>query len=30
MTKDAKERGARKSDPKDDQRSKVPPVTQYK
>ena len=30
LTKDARERGARKSDPKDDQRSKVPPVTQYK
>ena len=30
MTKDAKERGARKSDPKDKMRSKVPPVTQYK
>ena len=30
MTKDAKERGARKSDPKDNQRSKVPAVTQYK
>ena len=30
MSKDAKERGARKSDPKDKQRSKVPPVTQYK
>lgn len=29
MTKDAKERGARKSDPKDKQRSKVPKVTQY-
>ena len=29
MSKDAKERGARKSDPKDKQRSKVPPVTQY-
>ena len=29
LTKDARERGARKSDPKDDQRSKVPPVTQY-
>tara|TARA_E500000318_G_scaffold3420_1_gene3854 strand:- start:608 stop:1402 length:795 start_codon:yes stop_codon:yes gene_type:complete len=28
MTKDAKERGARKSDPKDKQRSKVPPVSQ--
>ena len=30
MSKDAKERGARKSDPKDNQRSKVPAVTQYK
>ena len=30
MTKDAKERGARKSDPKDKTRSKVPPVSQYK
>ena len=30
MTKAAKERGARQSDPKDKQRSKVPPVTQYK
>jgi len=30
LTQDARERGARKSDPKDDQRSKVPPVTQYK
>ena len=29
LSKDAKERGARKTDPKDDQRSKVPPVTQY-
>ena len=29
ITKAAKERGARKSDPKDKQRSKVPPVTQY-
>ena len=29
LTKDAQERGARKSDPKDKQRSKVPPVTQY-
>jgi len=29
MTKDAKERGARKSDPKDKMRSKVPPVSQY-
>jgi len=29
MTKDAKERGARKSDPKDKQRSKVPKVSQY-
>ena len=28
MTKDAKERGARKSDPKDKMRSKVPPVSQ--
>ena len=28
MTKAAKERGARQSDPKDKQRSKVPPVTQ--
>ena len=30
ITQDARERGARKSDPKDNQRSKVPPVTQYK
>jgi len=30
LTKDARERGARLSDPKDKQRSKVPPVTQYK
>jgi len=30
LTKDAQERGARLSDPKDKQRSKVPPVTQYK
>ncbi len=29
LTKDARERGARKSDPKDKMRSKVPPVTQY-
>ena len=29
LTKDAKERGARLSDPKDKQRSKVPKVTQY-
>ena len=29
MSKDAKERGARKSDPKDKMRSKVPPVSQY-
>ena len=29
LTKDAKERGARLSDPKDKQRSKVPPVSQY-
>ena len=29
MSKDAKERGARKSDPKDKQRSKVPKVSQY-
>jgi len=29
MSADAKERGARKSDPKDKMRSKVPPVTQY-
>lgn len=29
MSKDAKERGARKSDPKDKTRSKVPKVTQY-
>ena len=28
MSADAKERGARKSDPKDKQRSKVPPVSQ--
>ena len=30
LTKDARERGARLSDPKDKQRSKIPPVTQYK
>ena len=30
LTQDARERGARKSDPKDNQRSKVPPVSQYK
>ena len=30
LTKDAREKGARLSDPKDKQRSKVPPVTQYK
>ena len=30
LTKAARERGARQSDPKDKQRSKVPPVTQYK
>ena len=30
ITQNARERGARKSDPKDNQRSKVPPVTQYK
>ena len=30
LTKAAKEKGARLSDPKDKQRSKVPPVTQYK
>lgn len=30
LSKDAKEKGARLSDPKDKQRSKVPPVTQYK
>ena len=30
MSADAKERGARKSDPKDNTRSKVPKVTQYK
>ena len=30
LTKDAQERGARLSDPKDKQRSKVPAVTQYK
>ena len=29
LTKDARERGARLSDPKDKQRSKVPPITQY-
>jgi len=29
LTKDARERGGRKSDPKEDQRSKIPPVTQY-
>ena len=29
LTKDAREKGARLSDPKDKQRSKVPPVTQY-
>jgi hypothetical protein len=29
LSADAKERGARLSDPKDKQRSKVPPVTQY-
>ena len=29
LTKDARERGARLSDPLDKQRSKVPPVTQY-
>jgi len=29
LTQDARERGARLSDPKDKQRSKVPPVTQY-
>ena len=29
LSKDARERGARLSDPKDKQRSKVPPVTQY-
>ena len=29
LTKDAKARGARQTDPKDKQRSKVPPVTQY-
>lgn len=29
LTKDAKARGARQTDPKDDQRSKVPAVTQY-
>jgi len=28
LTKDARERGARETDPKDSQRSKVPPVTQ--
>ena len=28
LTKAAKERGARETDPKDNQRSKVPPVTQ--
>ena len=28
LTKDAKERGARQTDPKDKTRSKVPPVTQ--
>ena len=30
LTKDAQERGARETDPKDNQRSKVPPITQYK
>lgn len=29
LSKDAKEMGARLSDPKDKQRSKIPPVTQY-
>ena len=29
LTKDAREKGARLSDPKDKQRSKIPPVTQY-
>ena len=29
MTKDAEERGARKSDPKDKMRSKIPKVTQH-
>ena len=29
LTKDARERGATKSDPKDKMRSKIPPVTQY-
>ena len=29
LTKDAKERGARQTDPKDNQRSKIPKVTQY-
>ena len=29
LTKDAEERGARKSDPKDKMRSKTPAVTQY-
>ena len=29
LSKDAEERGARKSDPKDKQRSKTPPVSQY-
>ena len=29
LTKDKRERGARLSDPKDKQRSKIPPVTQY-
>ena len=29
LTPDARERGARLSDPKDKQRSKIPPVTQY-
>ena len=29
LTKAAKERGARETDPKDNQRSKVPPVSQY-
>ena len=29
LTKDARERGARKSDPKDKMRSKVPKATQY-
>lgn len=30
LTKDARERGSTKSDPKDKQRSKVPPVTQVR